>query len=183
MSNQTINSSNSPETNSSATDEKWMRYALSLAEKARAINEVPVGAVIVKDERIIGEGFNSPIQDNDPSAHAEMRAIQMAALNLANYRLIDATVYVTLEPCPMCAGAIVHGRLKRVVFGAYDLKTGAGGSALQLLQHDKLNHQCQITGGVLEAECAQTVSSFFAQRRAQIKAARAAAKLKGSRQA
>lgn len=180
MSNQTINSSNSPDNSiDTADDEKWMRYALTLAEKARAINEVPVGAVIVKNGCIVGEGFNSPIQDNDPSAHAEMRAIQMAAVNLKNYRLVDATLYVTLEPCPMCAGAIVHGRLKRVVFGAYDLKTGAGGSAMQLLQHDKLNHQCQISGGVLEAECAKTVSSFFTQRRAQIKAARAAAKLRG----
>lgn len=172
-----MNSSNSPANETCRNeDEKWMRYALTLAHKAQSISEVPVGAVIVKEGRIIGEGYNSPIQDNDPSAHAEMNAIRMAAKNIQNYRLVGASLYVTLEPCPMCAGAIVHARLARVVFGASDYKTGAAGSAMQLLQSEKLNHKCDINGGVLEAMCAETISAFFSRRRSQIKAARIAAK-------
>lgn len=179
-----MNSSNSPADETCVSeDEKWMRYALKLAEKAQAINEVPVGAVIVKEGRILGEGFNSPIQDHDPSAHAEMNAIRMAASNIQNYRLVDASLYVTLEPCPMCAGAIIHARLARVVFGASDYKTGAAGSVMQLLQSEKLNHKCVINGGILKAECAETISAFFAWRRSQIKAAKAAAKIGDSTQA
>lgn len=151
-----------------------MRQALAQADKAREIGEVPVGAVIVKDNQLIAEGFNSPIRDHDPSAHAELQAIRQAARAVANYRIIDATLYVTLEPCPMCAGAIVHARLGRVVFGAYDLKTGAAGSAMQLLDHAALNHQPALTGGVLQADCARCISDFFAARRAQKKAAKAA---------
>ena len=163
------------------TDTDHMARAMELAREAASAGEVPVGAVVVQPEtgEVIAEGRNGPIGIHDPTAHAEIVAIRQAGMSRRNYRLTGLTLYVTLEPCPMCAGAIVHGRLKRVVFGAYDLKTGAGGSAMQLLQHDKLNHQCQISGGVLEAECAKTVSSFFTQRRAQIKAARAAAKLRG----
>ena len=157
-------------------DEFWMAHALSLAERAASMNEVPVGAVIVKAGEIIGEGWNSPIHDSDPSAHAEMQAIRMAAANMQNYRLTDATLYVTLEPCSMCAGAIVHARLKRVVFGAFDAKTGAAGSVMQLLQHSQLNHQAEITGGILEDRCAQTISAFFARRRAEKKAAKAEAR-------
>ncbi|WP_332308848.1 tRNA adenosine(34) deaminase TadA [Salinimonas marina] len=128
------------------------------------------------DNTIIGEGWNTPITDHDPSAHAELSAIRMAAKALQNYRVVGATLYVTLEPCPMCAGAIVHSRLQRVVFGAYDLKTGAAGSALQLLDHSQLNHQPELCAGVMKEQCAKLISSFFARRRAEKKAARAALK-------
>lgn len=150
-------------------DEYWMRYALSLAHKAEAINEVPVGAVIVADNKVLGEGWNSPICDNDPSAHAEMKAIRMAAKQRENYRIINATLYVTLEPCPMCAGALVHSRLSRLVFGAFDEKTGAAGSVIQLCRHEALNHQLDVTGGVLAADCAGILSDFFKRRRAEKK--------------
>ncbi|MEC8787175.1 MAG: tRNA adenosine(34) deaminase TadA, partial [Pseudomonadota bacterium] len=113
-------------------DEHWIRYALSLAAKAEGMNEIPVGAVVVADNQIIGEGYNTPIVDHDPSAHAEMKAIRMAARAIENYRVINATLYVTLEPCPMCAGLLVHSRINRLVFGAFDAKTGAAGSVMQL---------------------------------------------------
>lgn len=154
-------------------DEYWMQYAISLAAKAEAVNEIPVGAVVVADGNIIGEGWNTPIMDHDPSAHAEMKAIRAAARTVENYRVIDATLYVTLEPCPMCAGLLVHSRIRRLVFGAYDEKTGAAGSVMQLCQHPQLNHQITVTGGVLAEQCGGIISAFFKRRRAEKKAAKA----------
>ena len=163
----------------SATEEDlmWMRHALTLADKAESIGEVPVGACVVLNGELIGEGFNTPITDNDPSAHAELRAVKEAASAVQNYRLIDATLYVTLEPCSMCAGMLVHARVKRVVFGAKDAKTGAAGSVMNLLQHPALNHQLEVVSGVLADECANKLSDFFRKRRKEIKAAKKAKKL------
>jgi tRNA(adenine34) deaminase len=150
-------------------DAAFMRQAMLLAEKAQAIGEVPVGAIIVVDSIIIGQGYNQSIALHDPSAHAEMLALREAARNLENYRVLDATLYVTLEPCPMCAGALVHGRVKRIVFGAYDQKTGAAGTTMNLVQHDSLNHKIEVTGGCLQDECGAQISTFFKQRRRQKK--------------
>jgi len=163
----------------SATEEDlmWMRHALTLADKAESIGEVPVGACVVLNGELIGEGFNTPITDNDPSAHAELRAVKEAAAAVQNYRLIDATLYVTLEPCSMCAGMLVHARVKRVVFGAKDAKTGAAGSVMNLLQHPALNHQLEVVSGVLADECANKLSDFFRKRRREIKAAKKAKRL------
>ena len=162
-----------------ATEEDmvWMRQALKLADKAESIGEVPVGACVVLNGELIGEGFNTPITDNDPSAHAELRAVKEAAAAVQNYRLIDATLYVTLEPCSMCAGMLVHARVKRVVFGAKDAKTGAAGSVMNLLQHPALNHQLEVVSGVLADECANKLSDFFRKRRKEIKAAKKAKRL------
>lgn len=137
------------------------------------MNEIPVGAVVVADDQIIGEGYNTPIVDHDPSAHAEMKAIRKAARTIENYRVVNATLYVTLEPCPMCAGLLVHSRINRLVFGAFDNKTGAAGSVMQLCQHPQLNHQLEISGGVLADECGGIISEFFKRRRAEKKAAKA----------
>ena len=153
-------------------DEKFMRYASLLAEKAAAINEIPVGAVVVANGEIIGEGYNQSILLNDPSAHAEMIAIRQAGSAMNNYRLLDCTLYVTLEPCPMCAGLLVHSRINRLVFAAADEKTGAAGSVMNLVAHDKLNHQISITPGIMAKECSELISSFFKRRRAEIKAAK-----------
>ncbi|HAG31379.1 tRNA adenosine(34) deaminase TadA [Alteromonas macleodii] len=158
-------------------DIMWMRHALTLADKAESIGEVPVGACVVLNGELIGEGFNTPITDNDPSAHAELRAVKEAAAAVQNYRLIDATLYVTLEPCSMCAGMLVHARVKRVVFGAKDAKTGAAGSVMNLLQHPALNHQLEVVSGVLADECANKLSDFFRKRRKEIKAAKKAKRL------
>lgn len=155
----------------------WMQHALALADKAEALGEVPVGACVVVDDKVIGEGWNTPILDHDPSAHAELRAIREAANFVKNYRVIDATLYVTLEPCSMCAGMLVHARVKRVVFGAWDAKTGAAGSVMNLLQHPALNHQTEIVSGVLADECAEKLSNFFKKRRKEIKAAKKAKNL------
>ena len=162
-----------------ATEEDimWMKHALTLADKAESIGEVPVGACVVLNGELIGEGFNTPITDNDPSAHAELRAVKEAAAAVQNYRLIDATLYVTLEPCSMCAGMLVHARVKRVVFGAKDAKTGAAGSVMNLLQHPALNHQLEVVSGVLADECANKLSDFFRKRRKEIKAAKKAKRL------
>ena len=162
-----------------ATEEDimWMRHALTLADKAESIGEVPVGACVVLNGELIGEGFKTPITDNDPSAHAELRAVKEAAAAVQNYRLIDATLYVTLEPCSMCAGMLVHARVKRVVFGAKDAKTGAAGSVMNLLQHPALNHQLEVVSGVLADECANKLSDFFRKRRKEIKAAKKAKRL------
>lgn len=148
---------------------KWMQHALSLADKAEAMGEVPVGACVVHNGELIGEGWNTPITDSDPSAHAEMNAVRMATRHLKNYRTTDATLYVTLEPCSMCAGMLVHARIKRVVFGASDAKTGAAGSVMNILQHPSLNHQVDVIPGVLADDCANKISAFFKRRRAQIK--------------
>ena len=155
----------------------WMQHALALADKAEALGEVPVGACVVVDDKVIGEGWNTPILDHDPSAHAELRAVREAANFVKNYRVIDATLYVTLEPCSMCAGMLVHARVKRVVFGAWDAKTGAAGSVMNLLQHPALNHQTEIVSGVLADECADKLSNFFKKRRKEIKAAKKAKNL------
>ena len=148
----------------------FMRKALSLAARAEALDEVPVGAVVVKDGAIIGRGFNAPISRHDPSAHAEMMALRDAAQRVGNYRLVDCELFVTLEPCVMCVGAMFHARIARVVYGARDPKTGAAGSVLNLFTTSQLNHHARIEGGVLAEECGKVLSDFFARRRAQQKA-------------
>lgn len=152
-------------------DEFFMREALQLAGKARDAGEVPVGAIVVLDGAIVGRGFNAPISRHDPSAHAEMMALRDAAQRLGNYRLPGVSLYVTLEPCAMCAGAIMHARVARVVFGAADLKTGAAGGVLDLFAETRLNHHTEVTGGVLAAECGIILSNFFAERRQAAKQA------------
>jgi tRNA(adenine34) deaminase len=147
------------------SDEAFMRHALELARRAQSEGEVPVGAVVVLDERIIGEGWNRPITASDPTAHAEVQAMRAAASTVKNYRLLGATLYVTLEPCAMCVGAMFHARLRRVVFGAADPKTGAAGSVVDLFSQNKLNHHALVQGGVLAAECGALLSDFFASRR------------------
>ncbi len=158
----------------SERDRRFMALAQAAAEKARAAGEVPVGAVLVRGDEVIATGFNHPISGHDPSAHAEMAALRAAAQGLENYRLPGCELYVTLEPCLMCAGAIMHARIARVVFGAYDPKTGACGSVVDAFANPQLNHHTSVTGGVLEAECGQALKSFFADRRRAIRAARAA---------
>jgi len=143
-----------------------MEHALSLAEKAAAEGEVPVGAVLVGDGEILGEGWNRPIGEHDPSAHAEILALRDAGRRVRNYRLPGTTLYVTLEPCPMCAGALVNARVERVVFGAYDTKGGACGSVFDLLPSDgRFNHRTKCTGGVLDTRCASLLREFFRARR------------------
>jgi tRNA(adenine34) deaminase len=142
-----------------------MSRALELARMAEAAGEVPVGAVIVKDNRIVGEGWNRPIGSCDPTAHAEIIALRQAAQALGSYRLLNTTLYVTLEPCAMCAGAMMHARLARVVFGAADPKTGACGSIVNLFEQKKLNHHTELTGGVMAQECGELLKEFFASRR------------------
>jgi tRNA(adenine34) deaminase len=146
-------------------DVAMMREALQLALRAAVQGEVPVGALVVKDGQIIGRGYNAPIVSNDPSAHAEIQALRDAARNLGNYRLGDCTLYVTLEPCAMCAGAIMHARLARLVYGAADPKTGACGSVVDLFAENRLNHHTDVTAGVLAAEAGKQLSDFFAARR------------------
>lgn len=146
-------------------DEQFMREALSLAQQAAELGEVPVGAIVVKDGVIVGRGSNAPIGSHDPSAHAEILALRDAAKNIGNYRLVDCSLYVTLEPCAMCAGAIQHARIGQLVFGAKDPKTGACGSVVNLMAEDKLNHHTNVAAGVLENECGQLLSDFFKQRR------------------
>jgi len=146
-------------------DEFYMREALSLARAAECLGEVPVGAVVVRDGQIVGRGFNSPIGESDPTAHAEIAALRDAARNLANYRLPGCELFVTLEPCAMCAGAILHSRLARVVYGARDYKTGVHGSVVDLFAVERLNHHTEVLGGVLADECGQLLSEFFARRR------------------
>jgi tRNA(adenine34) deaminase len=146
-------------------DATFMRRAIELARQAEANGEVPVGAVVVQDGEILAEGWNQPIVSNDPTAHAEVVALRAAGAVLRNYRLTGTTLYVTLEPCVMCAGAIVHARVARVVFGAPDPKNGAGGSVFNLLQSEPLNHRAEITGGVLAEECGELLRQFFQSRR------------------
>ncbi|UKH42311.1 tRNA adenosine(34) deaminase TadA [Actinobacillus pleuropneumoniae serovar 4 str. M62] len=154
----------------SEQDIHFMQYALELADRAEVIGEIPVGAVLVDQEgNIIGEGWNQVIQLSDPSAHAEMLAIRQAGKVQRNYRLLDCTLYVTLEPCTMCAGAILHSRLRRLVFGASDYKTGAIGSRFHLFEDYKMNHFLEIRGGVLAEECSQKISRFFQRRRQEQK--------------
>lgn len=142
-----------------------MRLALEQAKKAAGAGEVPVGAVLVQDNQVIGSGFNQPIMLNDPSAHAEMMAIRSAAQTLKNYRIPESTLYVTLEPCAMCCGMMLHARVKRVVFGAPDPKTGMAGSVTNLFALKEINHQTKVEGGVLADECGELLREFFKQRR------------------
>ena len=153
-----------------------MREALALAGEAAAAGEVPVGAVVVKDGRVIGRGYNRPISSADPTAHAEIVALREAAAAAGNYRLPGCELYVTLEPCAMCAMALLHARIKRVVFGAYDPKTGAGGSVLNLFEERRLNHHTELAGGVLADASAALLQEFFAERRRQYRERREAAR-------
>jgi tRNA(adenine34) deaminase len=154
------------ETDHKPIDERFMARALSLARRAADEGEVPVGAVVVLDGAVIGEGWNRPIAAHDPTAHAEIQALRAAADRLGNYRLPGSTLYVTLEPCPMCAGAIVHARVRRVVFGATDPKGGACGSVFDLLPSDhRFNHRTDCIGGVLADDCAELLRAFFRARR------------------
>lgn len=159
----------------SERDRRFMALALAAAEEARVAGEVPVGAVLVRGDAVIATGFNHPIGAHDPSAHAEMAALRAAAQAVENYRLPGCELYVTLEPCLMCAGAIMHARIARVVFGARDPKTGACGSVVDAFANPQLNHHTQVSGGVLEAECGAALKSFFAERRRASREARAAA--------
>lgn len=147
------------------TDQQWMRYALRLAQRAEQQGEVPVGAIVVKDGNCIAEGWNQPITLHDPSAHAEMLAIRNAAQSLQNYRLVDASLYVTLEPCVMCMGVLNQARIKRLIFGAFDPKRGTVCNALYLSEAPFLNHRIEWIGGVLANECAALLHDFFKRRR------------------
>jgi len=146
-------------------DRQFMQEALEQAKLAALAGEVPVGAILVRDGQVIGRGFNQPIGNHDPSAHAEMLALRTAAQGVANYRLPGATLYVTLEPCVMCSGAMLHARIDRVVFGAPDPKTGAAGSVLDIFASKQINHQTQVEGGILAEECGQILRDFFRERR------------------
>ncbi len=147
------------------TDADFMQAALDQARLAWAADEVPVGAVLVRDGEIIGRGYNQPISGHDPSAHAEIMALRDAARRMGNYRLPDSTLYVTIEPCLMCTGAIFHARVARLVFGAPDTKTGVAGSVLDLYRETRLNHHAKVEGGILAQECSELVSGFFVERR------------------
>jgi tRNA(adenine34) deaminase len=160
----------------SERDLHFMKLAQAAAEEARAAGEVPVGAVLVRGDEVIAKGFNHPIGAHDPSAHAEMVALRAAAQALENYRLPGCELYVTLEPCLMCAGAIMHARIARVVFGARDPKTGACGSVVDAFANPQLNHHTTVVGGALESECAAALKSFFADRRRAVREARDAAR-------
>ena len=163
-------SAENQQTSDTELDIKFMQRAYQLAQQAEAINEIPVGAVIVVNGQIIGEGFNQSISLNDPSAHAEMLAIRQAGNYLSNYRMLDCTLYVTLEPCPMCAGLLVHSRIKRLVYSAKDAKTGSAGSLMNLVNHEYLNHQVEVSHGVMADECSALISAFFKRRRTEKKA-------------
>lgn len=153
----------------SQQDVYWMTQALRLADYAESLGEVPVGAVLVKNHTCISVGYNHSISSHDPTGHAEIMALKLAGKTLENYRLPGSTLYVTLEPCAMCATAMVHARISRLVFGATDLKTGAAGSVFNLVDNHSLNHQVQSVAGVLAEECAQQLSHFFKRRRAEKK--------------
>ena len=147
------------------SDVDWMRKALALAERAQADGEVPVGALVVRGEAVLGEGWNRPIGSHDPTAHAEILALRAAAASVGDYRLGGATLYVTLEPCPMCAAAMAHARIARLVFGAWDPRQGAAGSAFNLVTADAMNHRVDAFGGVLSDDCGALLRRFFAGRR------------------
>ncbi len=158
-------------------DQTFMQAALEQAQNAQLVGEVPVGAVVVRNGQIIATGFNQPIGSHDPTSHAEIVALRQAAHQAGNYRLPDCELYVTLEPCAMCVGAMLHARLRRVVFGAFDRKTGAGGSVLNLFQETAINHHTEAIGGVMAAESVALLRSFFEERRAkraELEASRAA---------
>lgn len=148
-----------------SSDEAWMARALALAQQAADHDEVPVGAVLVRDETVLGEGWNQPIGLHDPTAHAEIIALRAAGMRAQNYRLPGTTLYVTLEPCAMCVGAMIHARIERLVFGAFDPKTGAAGSVFDLLQATEHNHRVAVTPGVLAQSCGALLTNFFRIRR------------------
>ena len=148
-----------------SNDEQWMRHALNLAAHAGQNGEVPVGAVIVQGDQVLGEGWNQPITQHDPTAHAEVVALRAASAAIGNYRLPSTTLYVTIEPCAMCAGAIVHARIARVVFGAKEPRAGAACSVFSILDHPKLNHRVEWQGGVLADECGTLITEFFRRKR------------------
>ena len=150
----------------SPVDEKWMALAIEQAKLAEKIDEVPVGAVLVQDDRLIAEAHNQPISTNDPTAHAEIQLLRKAGKELNNYRLPNTTLYATLEPCTMCLGAMIHARISRIVFGAYDEKTGVCGSCQDLSTSECFNHSIETEGGVLADECKQLLQKFFKKRRA-----------------
>ncbi|EGQ9844210.1 tRNA adenosine(34) deaminase TadA [Vibrio cholerae] len=156
----------------SAQDEQFMRRAMALATQAEAQGEVPVGAVLVRDGEIIAEGWNGSITNHDATAHAEIEVIRKAGKALSNYRLLDTTLYVTLEPCPMCAGALLHSRVKRIVYGAPDLKAGAAGTVMDLFSSQAAYHYATVEKGLLEEECRAQLQAFFQRRRKEIKAKR-----------
>ena len=160
----------------SQQDHQFMRRAMQLAELAELQGEVPVGAVLVKDGQIIAEGWNLSISEHDATAHAEIQTLRKAGQVLGNYRLLDTTLYVTLEPCPMCAGALLHSRVKRIVFGAPDLKAGAAGTVLNLFEHQAAYHYADVESGLLEQECRAQLQSFFKRRRKEQKAQKKQAK-------
>ena len=147
------------------SDELWMEEALREAHRALVMGEVPVGAVVVHDGSIIGRGSNRPLSDNDPTAHAEVLALREAGKAIGNYRLLDCDLYVTVEPCAMCAGAITHARIRRLIYGAEDAKAGAVHSMFQVLNHPKLNHKVEVDAGVLAARCMELLQTFFRERR------------------
>ncbi|PVZ62940.1 tRNA adenosine(34) deaminase TadA [Pelagibaculum spongiae] len=158
-------------------DEHWMRHVISLARNADQMGEVPVAAVLISDDnQIIAENWNQPISSCDPTAHAEIKVLQQAGKKLQNYRLLNTTLYVTMEPCIMCVGALIHARVSRVVFGAYEYKTGAAGSVENLFQSAASNFQIEVDGGVLAPECSQLISDFFARRRLEKRAEKLAAR-------
>jgi len=150
---------------SESNDLIWMQYAYNLALQAQQEGEVPVGAVLVKDNNIIGEGWNRPIKNHDPTAHAEIMALRDAARKIENYRLVDTTLYVTLEPCVMCAGAIIHARIRKVVFATFDPRTGAAGSVFSILNSSELNHKVDVKHGILANESAELLRTFFKEKR------------------
>ncbi|GAA0198896.1 tRNA adenosine(34) deaminase TadA [Kangiella japonica] len=152
-------------TNFTEQDHQYMQRAFELAETAKEKGEVPVGAVLVKSGEVIAEGFNQPILNNDPTAHAEVVALREAGKVLNNYRLVDTTVYVTLEPCAMCAMALVHARVTRVVYATEDSRTGAGGSILNILNHESFNHHCEVESGLLKEQCSEQLKAFFKAKR------------------
>jgi tRNA(adenine34) deaminase len=150
-----------------STDELWMQEALRAARRALEAGEIPIGAVVVHDGKIVGRGFNRNIADSDPTAHAEIVALREAGAAIGNHRLGDCDLFVTIEPCPMCAGALVHARVRRLVYGADDPKAGAVHSVMQVVNHPSLNHQMEVRGGVLAGKCAELLQDFFRARRAQ----------------
>ena len=155
-------------------DQRYMQHALELAARAAELGEVPVGALVVLDDEIIGEGWNQPISGHDPTAHAEVVALRAAAQNVSNYRLPQATLYVTIEPCTMCAGAMIHARIARIVYGALEAKSGVAESNGCIFKGEHLNHQLELVGGVLAEECSAVMSDFFKRRRQQKRDARLA---------
>lgn len=154
-----------PDTLFTERDQHWMRHAMSLAKKAEEQREVPVGAILVLNDSLVAEGWNQSVQLNDPTAHAEIMALRAAGKGVQNYRLLDAVLYVTLEPCAMCVGAMVHARVKRVVYGAHDPKAGAVSGALKLAEAPHFNHKVTYHGGLLATECGQMLTAFFRDRR------------------